>query len=309
MDNAAETLLRMSAQSYLAQADLYGDVVRTLQITPVVSDEGQALLQEYSHLVVSKTRRRKIDRDFGALTDYVFEQEDWPLGSEWATCIKVLHRYRNDAYHNDKVKTDVLDSAVAIYFYLVAHLLKHRKAVVWLIAAPSPGVLELLGVSELDRGPDPIQSGSSSHYGRLMADRLLRDFVPDHAGIAAALARHMQGRLGGIERDLKEIADFHDFPLRHPEFAIRLTQCTDDEWHSAGPPSDFWTREQDVTPSVFEEWRAAAADLAKIADALEALRTFAMQEEALASFEERAAALSLKVDHQIQQDIDFARGK
>ncbi|GIF16746.1 hypothetical protein [Actinoplanes teichomyceticus] len=309
VDNAAETLLRLSAATYLSHADMNASIVRSIERLTLQTPDSQALLKKHLPKVVSKTRRKKIDRDFNALTDYVFEHDDWPLDTEMATCIKILHRYRNDAYHKDKVRPDVINSAVVIYFYLVAHLLRHRESVVWLIDAPPPGVLELLGVEDLPDDGDLIRSHSSNRYGQLMADRILHDFIPDHTDISGALSNHMLGRLRGIDRNLKEIADFHDFPFRHPEFALRLVQCTEEEWHSNTPPDDFWARRNPITPATLTDWQKAAGELRRVTDALEALRTFADQEAAIVTFEERASELAMRVDQQIQHDIDLARGK
>ncbi|MEU8240173.1 sigma factor [Actinoplanes missouriensis] len=309
VDNAAEILLRMSASAYLTYAEWEAEILRSLERLDRSTPGLQEQIEHHSKLVVSNTRRRKIDNNFNELVDYVFEQDDWPLDSEWAICIKILHKYRNEAYHNDKVQGDVLDAAVVVYFYLVAHLLKSRKSVLSLLDVPPPGVLELLEGEDLQFNPGALLSNSSKRYAQLMADRILHDFAPNHVDICYALSRHLIGRLDQVERNLKEVSDFHDEYFPHPDFAVRLVQCADSEWYSPEPPNDFWVRDFKVRTEDLEAWRTLATDLAEMTDVLEALRTFALREETMAHFEGRAAELAQRIDQQVQRQIDMARGK
>ncbi|MEV0725611.1 hypothetical protein AB0I37_22875 [Micromonospora purpureochromogenes] len=309
LDNAAETLLRLSATTYLARADLYGNMMRRLEPARPHADEAEKLAQELGLRVVSASRRRKIDRDFNELVDFVFEHDDWSLDPEMAACIKILHRYRNAAYHRDKVYPDVLEPAVIIYFYLVAHLLKHRKSSLWLIDQAPPGVLEVLDGDDLGSGFLGLPGYSSEAFQAAMADRILRDFIPDSTRVSESLSKHMLARLDGIDRDLKEIGDYHGPPDVERDFAIRVVQCTDAEWHADGPPRDFWTRRFAVTGEVIQAWKADALKLAGVTRALDALRMFAEQESSIVKFEERASELAFETEGAIQFESDLRRGK
>jgi hypothetical protein len=112
LDNAAETLLRSSAEVYLTWAKFHSDLFRQVEHAAADDAEGQALIQQLRPLVVSRTQQRNIDRNFNSLVEFVFEQDDWSLGTEFADCVKILHRFRNDAYHRDQVSADVLEPAV-----------------------------------------------------------------------------------------------------------------------------------------------------------------------------------------------------
>jgi len=115
LDNAAETCLMRSARSFLLFDDMYGSMSYRLQdVGP--DAEGQRLRIEIDAKNLSKGRRRQIERNFNSLVDYVFAQASFNLQSEFAECLKILHRYRNAAYHRDSVRADVLGPAVQIYF-------------------------------------------------------------------------------------------------------------------------------------------------------------------------------------------------
>lgn len=311
LDNSAETLLRSSAETYLTWANYYGNLLRQVEGHARPDDaKGQALVRELSPRTVSKTRRKKVDRDFESLVDFIFEQDDWPLEPAFAKCLKILHRYRNDAYHRDQVRADVLNPALVIYFYLIAHLLQHRKTWFHTIDAAPPGVLEFLDGDVLESGYVALPA---HHWGNLesaMAERILRDFEVDHSEIAEVLSQHLQGRLDAVDRDLEEIARYlFDLPIGGREFAIRVSQCTDAEIHAQEPPIDFWTRQFPVDSDVLTTWRTDARSLTSVTDAFEALRMFATQERRMAPFEEHVSELSIEVDRAIQREIDERRGK
>jgi hypothetical protein len=188
-------------------------------------------------------------------------------------------------------------------------MLKHRKSIFGVIDLAPPGVLDLLEGDAINADYLGLPAHHSGDLEAAMSERILRDFMPDHATIADSLSGHLLGRLDGIERDLKEIGEFFAPPLIAREFAIRLTQCTDDEWRSQAPPENFWTRSVAVNDRVLATWRTEAYGLARITEALEALQTFANQETSIAQFESRASELAIEVDKAIQREIDFRRGK
>ena len=310
LDQAAETLLRKSAETFLERAQLYNNLYRKVQHAPADDVQGQELKRESSARTVSRTREKRVERDFNELVDFVFEQESWPLKPAFAGCVKVLHRFRNEVYHRDQVRPDVIAEAVTIYAYLVAHLLRHRQAIAYVIEPPPPGAIEFLGE---DGVPDGYLGLPAQHFGNVesaMADRLLRDFVLDHGGISHALSTHLLGRLDSIERDLRDIADYLcPIPVPGREFAVRICQCSEDELAATEPPADFWEREFGVTTSSLDAWRVATERLADHEDSLTALEGFGRLEQEVASFERRATRVAIEVDRAAQHDIDLARGK
>src|SRR5712672_3481615 len=97
LDNAAETCLMRSSQSSFTWAEMYGNMAYQLRDVGPDDVEGQRLKGEIDAKALSKRRRRQIEQNFGDLVDYVFAQDDFGLKSEFAECLKILHRYRNAA--------------------------------------------------------------------------------------------------------------------------------------------------------------------------------------------------------------------
>src|SRR5215211_463408 len=102
--------------------------VAELQERPQRRHEGQKLKGEIEAGTISKRRKKQIERNFDALMDYIFEGTEFALTAEYAECLKILHRYRNAAYHRDTVRADVLGPAVQILFFLCCHLLKSEES-------------------------------------------------------------------------------------------------------------------------------------------------------------------------------------
>ena len=203
LDNAAETMLRRIAASTLVWPDFYGGLLRQLRSVNADDEEGQRLKRQFELRTLSKRTRRQIERDFDALVDFVFRQDECTLDPELAGCLKILHRYRNAAYHGDTVRADVLGPGIQIYFYLCCHLLKDQHFVVDECNVPPLGVLEVIK----EAPPEAMPRGgfSSKQLGDLVADRLLADTEVNHAQVAAALSQHLTARLTVLEKNLDEI--------------------------------------------------------------------------------------------------------
>jgi hypothetical protein len=114
LDNAAEMSLMRTAEASLIYAEMYNNMAHLLRDVEPDDEKGQDLKKNIEAGTMSKRRKKQIERNFDALVDYVFENEDFALAIEFAECFKILHRYRNAAYHRDMVRADVLGPAVQI---------------------------------------------------------------------------------------------------------------------------------------------------------------------------------------------------
>ncbi len=310
LDNAAEMSLVRSARTPLMMADHYANLAYQLDDVDPSDHEGQRLKADISAKVVPRGRRKQIERHFNELVDFVFEQDDYPLEPAFAGCLKILHRYRNAAYHEDVVRADVLGPAVQISFFLCCHLLKSERGFMDQIDVAPPAVAEILG--------DFPQSGhvlgdnfaTSSGLARDLANYFLQARGLDHVGIADALAEHLEGRLASLDRDLTTVSLNGPFPLKRWAVLQLVQQApTQREDFDKEPPEDFWTRPVPVTVALLEDWMRAAAELRHVHDAVEALRRFASIEQPLAQLELPVERFIIDIDREEQLAIDLARGK
>lgn len=309
LDNAAEMSLMRTAEADMLQAEWYSGMAYLLKDVDPDDEEGQKLKTKINAKTISKTRKKRIQRNFDALVDYVFEDKEFALTSEYAECLKILHQYRNAAYHRDTVRADVLGPAVQILFYLCCHLLKSERQLIHEIKKVPAGILEIF-----DGNPPesswPAGSFDTQTLACHVADRLLDELELDHRGIAEALSDHLTARLAALIRDLDQIGT--STPPGVTRWAtLRLVQQAprEPEDFDADPPDDFWTRPLPVTEELIETWLQKARSLRDIPIAHDALRAFAEIEQPLEVIEEPVARFILDLDRLEQQRLDELRGK
>ena len=309
LDNAAETCLMRSTQNSFIYAEMYRNMAYLLRDVDPHDVEGQRLKAEIDAKALSKRRRRQIERNFDDLVDYVFTQDDFGLKSEFAECLKILHRYRNAAYHRDTVRPDVLGPAVQIYFFLCCHLLRHERHVIHEINQIPTAVKEIFG-DQVPASMWPHGAIDSAALGEELADFFLHTRGLDHVGVASALSAHLLGRLAALDHHLDRIGE--SVPPGIKRWAVlQLVQQlpVDREDAERKPPADFWTRPVPVTEEVLAAWKAAATKLRNVEIAYDALRQFAAVEQPLEQLEEPVGRFIDDIERADQQAFDEMRGK
>jgi hypothetical protein len=309
LDNAAETCLMRSAQSFLVEAEWYGNMAYRLRDVHPDDVKRQRLKAEIEAKTLSKGRRRQIERNFGDLVDYVFVQDGFGLESEFAECLKILHRYRNAAYHHDIVRPDVLGPAVQIHFFLCCHLLKHERQILHQIDQIPTAVAEMFG-DQVPASTWPGGAIDSATLGNELADFFLSVRGLNHAGVASALSAHLLGRLAALDRHLTMIGE-SILPGIKRWAVLQLVQQApaDREDADKEPSADFWTRPVPVTEEVLADWQGAATRLRDVEIAFDALRQFAAIEQPLEQLEEPVGRFIDDIDRAEQDAIDEMRGK
>lgn len=309
LDNAAEMSLRRSAQRRLQFADMYGVLLSQLNDVDPNDTKAAALRSEFEPKVVSRRRRGKIDRNFAELVDFVAEDEEGVLPSEFARCLKILHRYRNAAHHRDAVRPDVLGPAVQILFYLCCELLKRERPLTSEIAVAPASILGIFGGTSPE-STWPGNSCDASGLGQQVADHLAAEMNLDHGGIAAALSEHLIGRLTAVLLDLETIGEAIP-PATNRVVTLRLVQQAprDAEEAEAPTPDNFWTRPLPVTEDVLVDWFEQAERLGDVEDAQEALRAFAAVEEPLEALEEPVGRFIDEIDRAEERRMNELRGR
>lgn len=309
LDNAAETSLMRSAQSCFTYAEMYAGMALLLRDVARDDNEGQRLKSEIGAKTLSRRRRRQIERNFDEPVGYVLAQDGFDLGFKFAECLKILHRYRNAAYHRDTVRADVLGPAVQIYFFLCCRLLANERHVIHQIDAIPSSVAEIFG----DRKPNSTWPGDaidSATLARELADFFLSARGLDHTGVAAALSEHLLARLAILARHLTTIGE--SVPPGIKRWAVlQLVQQVPlgREDFDKDPPADFWTRTVPITEEILVAWKAAAIRLRDVEVAYDALRDFADVEQPLERLEAPVGRFIEDIDRAEQQAIDERRGK
>lgn len=308
LDNAAEISMRRTARTTMAWAEIYNNAELQLRDVDAEQDGLRELLTEIGAHTVSRSLARRVDRDFEALVDFVCTRTPDSLPLEHGECLKILHRYRNAAYHRDSVRPDVLGPAVDILFFLTCHLIKNEHQIVHELGVAPPAVLQFLGQPPQEKAVVP-NGYSASGLANSVADVLLESLNLDHGGIAVTLSNHLLGRLKQLETDLETIGQ-HNLPTPL-SVTLRLVQQAPQTQEEFDQPlaADFWTRDLPVTEQTLTGWRTTISELRQVTDARGALRTFAVIEQPMEALEALIGRWLEDIDREEQARIDWLRGR
>jgi len=308
LDNAAEVLMHRAVQEELAYSDWHREwhaqMAAFLRRKPDDDGKTRHRLSQLAARIIPEKRKHKLGKYYNEKVDFL-SQELHHMSVPVARVLKHIHDYRNEAYHNDRIRPDSIRPAVLILFDVVCTLLatlRQHAAMSW-HAGDSEAWLERYGVSWFGYNADEIQAAIS---------RALRLGLPlDTDDIRAALATHLTSRLDGIDDSIKFIAQ-NARPHRSGEEVLKAVQYwntdRDGPPRGDGDPAFLQFRPQHTLASI-ERWRERITALGGIADKLELFNLFADIEDDFEPLERSLNEAAGLIDRAIQAEIDLLRGK
>ncbi len=308
-DSACELLLYRECQ-YLLLWQRHPR--RLLEYIRRCEEQGVALTQyelqrreELEREVLSKSREKKVQREFDAKVDLLVEQQ--VIEVDVAIALKRLHKYRNETYHRDQVRPATLDSAVRIYAYLSCLLLRDLPphVVEWTRSdEPLPEALR----SYVGEGPPP----RSFDIQRVVAEAMLARWDVQ-CDLSQLLSGHLLDRLNEIEEHLQFAAAYRrDLPGSTERLSawdvLVLLQVKDPRIAVFGTVEELRRLDVAVTKTTFDSWRVHCERLASEPDNIRAFNIFADIETQFEPIEEEVRDLVQALDEQIDAAVDEARG-
>ncbi|MFM9462638.1 hypothetical protein ACKI1K_07265 [Streptomyces scabiei] len=241
-------------------------------------DQLSADIKRLEGIVTSKRKRKKINDNFGDKIDFLVERTRLP--GAIAPVLKKLHDYRNETYHRDQHRVEVIRPAVLIYFDAACTVLDLYE----------PGVL--IGDGDGSLGPElaRFQDTRPGHrdpfeVSHRAAKQLREEVGLDLAGVRAALVDHLRGRLDDLEWGLAYVEE-NSVNGAVPGDAIRIMQTEDGDIEAIFDKGVLRSRMYPLTMKDVESWieRATAmedmddkhalfAELAALEDAFEGLES------------------------------------
>jgi hypothetical protein len=182
IDNLAEVVLdrEFNARMAVQMADsVMAEVVET-------RDSGVPLppvLAEAVERHVGPDERARIDRHFTDKCKYLV-RVGWITDQERQVLLR-LHDYRNEAYHQDKVTSDLLSDLVLTYLLLVGDLLIRHRPLAWTMTT----VVKVADGFETFNFPPPTELGK----------QLRGDDEADLEAVGRRLTDHVRQRVEEIE--------------------------------------------------------------------------------------------------------------
>jgi hypothetical protein len=256
----------------------------------VARGEGKGLEAENDRLrplVTSKTRRRKIDRDFNVKIDFLVEKNELP--AVIGPVLKKLHTYRNDTYHRDEHRVDVLRTAVLIYFDAACTVLEHYDVgVMTSDGSVPPGLTRF--ADEATALLDPFRLPG------LVAQTLRSEVGLDVAAVGAFLSEHLLGRLEDLESSVAYIeADMTGSDVRPGDGYLAL-QVKDGDVEAVFDADVMRRRGYPLSAANMPVWIQRAADVANAATRDEMFTRFAAIEDEIEELERDARRAVCEID-------------
>lgn len=315
LDSAAELLLHRECDSRLQWAEQDRHLVRMAEDLQQKTDKEPDWLAELRERAVSAARCRQIDRGFGAKCDYLLGLG--VLAEPHTRVLKKLHKYRNEAYHRDRLRLGTLASATKIYVYLVCTLMRDfpmhgTNGFINLTPRPPARLLRYLEEGDswlhlvIGTGPQGLQAR--------IASRLLTEAgIVLPSGMGDVLSQHFCDRLDAVKEAAKGAAPFFLSPGRDEgwdwEAVLSLAQLDPPNLPRVMSSDEVKAATVSVRPAQISQWRTEGEALASQTDDLAAFATFADLEDAIEPLEGLVIQLATDVDHYEQLQQDLARGK
>lgn len=307
LDNTAELLLKRECDSRLAWNSYRPSSLKRVEEAinrgeteeePFPfddEDEPPRLLAdvraELQRELASPDEVERIEREFGPKVAYL--QRNLFLTPSHAAVLKRLHQYRNEIYHEDKIRPDTVQAAAKIYTYVVCDLMKRLTStgIAVSINAPTPEL-------------DAMYPGRKHHPYTLdeYADDLLAQSPIDTAAkLAHTLSHHLIARLDELDDLLSFIAtEGSNFGKIVSD--ERLSETLDEVLAMT-------KSSKKINYGTVRMWKGSARNLARSNDYVKAFEKFATTETALEDVEEPVHHVVRVIDQHIEDLIDERRGK
>ena len=305
-DSAAELLLHREVEHRLEMNEWLRGIVRAYEQHEEhgvpLDEDAAARKAELGAQVLSRTRTRRIRKTFDAKLDFLVAVD--ALTQPLSRVLVKLHRYRNEAYHRDTVRSETIHTAVAVYRYATLVLMAELAPRMFWSDKPPPVIAKYFQ-GETHLGLEAQRQIAEALLVRLEASR--------EAGIAQDLHDHVHARLDELEDALDFIVDFFDDMIGGEnwdrEAALRSAQLPQQTDVRMMTTDDLRSLDVPVRGEDLVRWRAATARVVEAPDWIAAFSAFADLEDEFEPTEDVVLQLARELDRHIQLQVDIARGK
>ena len=295
LDNAAEVQLQSRIREDMALEDIR-ERIRAHLVGFPVNDLPDILVELAEWAPLSKREKRRLEHTFDAKLTFLTTRHP-VLDPRLARILSYLHRYRNEAYHQARVRRETIRTALLIHVEANLQLL---ETIFRVKSFASDEDYSWLAERFGDAQGFMFGSGGLRHVGDVIRAAVL----PTPSSVVANLTGHLTSRVDELWDSLDFIADNSRIADRAQ--ALRIAQ--------EGPAAEGAVQGPELAPgswsvSGIEALSSQILGVAAAADRLSAFEQFADIEERLEPLERQVHALEAVVDELVQDEIDRRRGK
>lgn len=301
LDNTSEVLMWRVIRDRLQRQEFLGPMYyRAREVMP--PHEFESWKVKFAYEPLSAKRRKSIEREYKGKVDFLIAEHK--LTESVGKVLKAIHRYRNEAYHRDKLRKGTIQPAVAVLFDIVTDLLVELKSGSAVFSSTDDWT-SFWARYQLDHRYYVLDGGLEKVRESLKEGMLL-----EVKEIAIGLAEHLCSRLDEIDGALEFIAENSQGDFT-PQQEIKRIQLLNAQQYFAHDSADPIFAEFAVPRSIedLRRWRAQAEKLRNEANRLALFTFFADLELEMEPLEEQVHEVATQIDSAIQMAIDIARGK
>lgn len=301
-DNVAEVLMHRRIEDLLVYSGWYENMLKRVLSYPK-DPEREGLISKFKAEIIPEPRKKKIRRFFDEKVKFLSEEkkEIEPVLGSVLTC---MHRYRNEAYHQDKLRNEIARPVALLLFEVVCDLFVD-------LGPKSLGVSseenwkwfeQRYGVMPFDAANEAGRSAIRGHLraGLPLSLEELRDNLLSH------LNKRLESAYRALDFMIENVAKIK---TRHD--AMKFAQYWASRKDAQSPPSDEEYNKFVPLRSLadLEHWADELSVLEKMDSKLTVFGEFVRREEELEPIEAIIHDQAAELDHAIQMEIDRMRGK
>ena len=292
LDSAVELLMHRMVWSELDRERYFFEQLENLRRLERTGHGDPRFPDEIRRLegkVVSKTRRKKIDSKFGDKIDFLVERRRLP--ADLGPVLKKLHEYRNETYHRDQHRIEVILPAALIYFDVACTVLEHYEPGTMIMSdSLGPELTRLY--EELPGRRDPFKLPCRA------AEQLRQEVGLDLDRVRSALQDHLLARLIDLKDGIEYLQENPTIRDAMPGDAIRLLQLEDDDIDAIFSTEILRSRPCPITMDDIDTWIERATALDRLTSKHELFTEFGAIEDCFEKLECRVRKAVWKLDEQ-----------
>ncbi|MFJ8301070.1 hypothetical protein ACIQ9R_34930 [Streptomyces sp. NPDC094447] len=301
LDSVTELILHRTVQSELWDQEMLAGLLPTYK---EMADHGHAEavaeVEAIEAKIISKSDLNKIDRNFDAKVAFLVGRG--VLDAALGPVLEKLHKYRNEMYHRDKLRPEVIKPATLIYFDSACTALDAYRQL-----CMAYGSASALG-PELRRyaADDGLLGLVRQDLPQRIAAQLRREVGLDLPQVRSALVQYLHARLDQVRDGLVFIEDNLGVPHLVRGDALRLVQAN---LTATTTLEQVRGRRYPYSRADMERWRHLVCELESIDDKHQLVHEYAAIEDALEPFEQKVEKAVTDLDRHLSLQDDMARGK
>lgn len=266
---------------------------------------------KYNHEEHEGEDFKKITNDFKSLSTFILSKLEIIQHNDFEI-INICHKMRNEAYHKNILKNDIIIEVSKTYFHTCCNLL-----------------IELLPGS-ITMGPDDNPNSFLSELGYSWSDLrdkeklekiinlILKTREKSNKKLANVVSNHFIARLSTLTENLNYIQLNRTFEsdedLEHIDIILKHIQFFNDESEELEEAKRKNLKEAynsyipTINTSKLENWERRAARISPLNDSSKILKRFEMLNDEISDLEPKVDEMVMYYDYYIDNEIDRLRG-